>query len=56
MRLLFLFFGGAIHMSPFPAAPGQPARWPVSSVYVLGLFLGIDLVIAGASWIGIGLD
>ena len=32
------------------------ARWPVSSLYVLGLFLGIDLVIAGASWIGIGLD
>ena len=32
------------------------ARWPVSSVYVLGLFLGIDLVIAGTSWIGIGLD
>jgi len=32
------------------------ARWPISSVYVLGLFLGIDLVIAGASWIGIGLD
>jgi len=29
-------------------------RWPVSSLYVLGLFLGIDLVIAGASWIGIG--
>ena len=32
------------------------ARWPISSLYVLGLFLGIDLVIAGASWIGIGLD
>jgi len=31
------------------------ARWPVSSLYVLGLFLGIDLVIAGACWIGIGL-
>ena len=31
------------------------ARWPVSSLYVLGLFLGIDLVIAGASWIGVGL-
>jgi len=31
------------------------ARWPVSSLYVLGLFLGIDLVVAGASWIGIGL-
>ena len=31
------------------------AGWPVSSLYVLGLFLGIDLVIAGACWIGIGL-
>jgi uncharacterized membrane protein HdeD (DUF308 family) len=31
------------------------AHWPVSSLYVLGLFLGIDLVFAGASWIGIGL-
>src|ERR1700730_3660634 len=29
------------------------ARWPVSSLYVLGLFLGINLVIAGASWIGV---
>jgi uncharacterized membrane protein HdeD (DUF308 family) len=32
------------------------ARWPVSSVYALGIFLGIDLMIAGASWISIGLD
>ena len=31
------------------------ARWPVSSLYILGLFLGIDLVVAGASWFGIGL-
>jgi uncharacterized membrane protein HdeD (DUF308 family) len=31
------------------------ARWPVSSLYVLGLFLGIDLILAGSSWIGIGL-
>src|ERR1700688_1781461 len=31
------------------------AHWPVSSLYILGLFLGIDLVRAGASWIGIGL-
>lgn len=31
------------------------ARWPVSSLYVLGLFLGIDLVMAGAGWIGLGL-
>jgi uncharacterized membrane protein HdeD (DUF308 family) len=31
------------------------AHWPVSSVYVLGLFLGIDLVFAGVGWIGLGL-
>jgi uncharacterized membrane protein HdeD (DUF308 family) len=31
------------------------AHWPVSSLYVLGLFLGIDLVFAGATWIGLGL-
>jgi len=31
------------------------ARWPINSVYVLGLFLGIDLILAGAGWIGIGL-
>src|SRR5262245_550645 len=30
------------------------ARWPVSSLYILGLFLGIDLIIAGASWVGLG--
>ena len=30
------------------------ARWPVSSVYVLGIFLGIDLVMAGAGWLGLG--
>ena len=30
-------------------------HWPVSSLYVLGIFLGIDLVFAGASWIGLGL-
>jgi len=31
------------------------ARWPISSVYVLGIFLGIDLVMAGAGWIGLSL-
>ena len=31
------------------------AKWPVSSLYVLGIFLGVDLVIAGAGWIGVGL-
>ena len=31
------------------------AHWPVSGVYVLGIFLGLDLVMAGATWIGLGL-
>ncbi|MGB6396502.1 MAG: HdeD family acid-resistance protein [Bradyrhizobium sp.] len=30
------------------------AHWPVSSLYILGVFLGIDLIMAGAGWIGIG--
>lgn len=29
------------------------ARWPINSVYILGLFLSFDLIMAGASWIGI---
>jgi len=29
------------------------ARWPINSVYILGLFLGIDLIFAGAGWIGL---
>jgi uncharacterized membrane protein HdeD (DUF308 family) len=31
------------------------AHWPVSSLFILGLFLGIDLMIAGTSWVVIGL-
>jgi uncharacterized membrane protein HdeD (DUF308 family) len=31
------------------------AHWPVSAVYTLGIFLGVDLVFAGASWIALGL-
>jgi uncharacterized membrane protein HdeD (DUF308 family) len=31
------------------------SHWPTSSLYVLGLFLGIDLICAGAGWIGLGL-
>ena len=31
------------------------AHWPFSSLYILGLFLGIDLVFAGLSWIGVAL-
>ena len=30
------------------------AHWPVSSLYILGVFLGIDLVMAGTAWIGLG--
>jgi uncharacterized membrane protein HdeD (DUF308 family) len=30
-------------------------RWPINSVYVLGIFLGADLVVAGTAWIGLGL-
>jgi uncharacterized membrane protein HdeD (DUF308 family) len=30
------------------------ARWPINSIYILGLFLGIDLIMAGAGWIGLG--
>ncbi len=31
------------------------AHWPVSSLYILGMFLGIDLLFAGAGWIAVGL-
>jgi uncharacterized membrane protein HdeD (DUF308 family) len=31
------------------------AQWPYSGLTILGIFLGIDLLFAGASWIGIGL-
>lgn len=31
------------------------AHWPVSSLFVLGIFLGIDLVFAGIGWISMGL-
>jgi uncharacterized membrane protein HdeD (DUF308 family) len=29
-------------------------HWPVSGLYILGLFLGIDLIIVGIGWIGVG--
>src|SRR5262249_62379453 len=31
------------------------SHWPVSSLYVLGIFLGVDLIFAGVGWIGLGL-
>jgi uncharacterized membrane protein HdeD (DUF308 family) len=30
-------------------------QWPYSGLYALGIILGVDLVFAGASWIGLGL-
>jgi uncharacterized membrane protein HdeD (DUF308 family) len=30
-------------------------HWPVSSLYILGIFLGVDLIFAGAGWIAVGL-
>ena len=31
------------------------AQWPQSSLFILGLFLSIDLVVAGISWLSLGL-
>ena len=31
------------------------AQWPASSIYVLGLFLSIDLVFTGVGWISLGM-
>jgi uncharacterized membrane protein HdeD (DUF308 family) len=31
------------------------AQWPYSGLYVLGIFLGIDLIFIGSSWLTIGL-
>jgi uncharacterized membrane protein HdeD (DUF308 family) len=42
--LISLFLGGVIL-----------AHWPFSSLYVLGLFLGIDLIFIGVSRIALGL-
>ena len=31
------------------------AHWPASSFYVLGIFLGIDLIFIGITWLAVGL-
>jgi uncharacterized membrane protein HdeD (DUF308 family) len=31
------------------------SQWPGTGLYILGLFLGIELVFAGAAWLGLGL-
>jgi uncharacterized membrane protein HdeD (DUF308 family) len=30
-------------------------QWPLSGLYVIGLFLGINLVVSGASYVSLGL-
>ncbi len=30
-------------------------HWPISSLWTLGIFLGVDLIFAGAGWIGMGM-
>jgi uncharacterized membrane protein HdeD (DUF308 family) len=32
------------------------AQWPVSGLWVIGLFIGIDLVFYGWAWIALALD
>jgi aquaporin Z len=31
------------------------AQWPSSSLWVIGVFLGVDLFFAGMGWVGVGL-
>ena len=31
------------------------AGWPENSAYVLGIFLGLDMIMYGASWLSFGL-
>ncbi len=32
------------------------AEWPVSGLWVIGLFVGIDLIFYGCAWIGLALN
>ena len=32
------------------------AEWPVSGLWAIGLFVGIDLIFAGSSWVALALD
>jgi len=32
------------------------AQWPVSGLYAIGLFVGIDLLFYGGAWIAMALD
>jgi uncharacterized membrane protein HdeD (DUF308 family) len=32
------------------------SQWPSTGLYILGLFLGIELIFAGVGWLGLGLS
>jgi len=32
------------------------SQWPGSGLYMLGLFLGVELIFAGVGWLGLGLS
>lgn len=32
------------------------SQWPATGLYILGLFLGIELIFAGVGWLGLGLS
>lgn len=32
------------------------SQWPAAGLYILGLFLGIELIFAGVGWLGLGLS
>jgi len=48
---VFVFFSGILS---FAIGAYILAQWPASSLWVIGTFLGVDLLFAGASWIGVG--
>jgi len=32
------------------------SQWPATGLYILGLFLGVELIFAGVGWLGLGLS
>jgi len=49
---VLVFFSGVLSLA---VGAFILVQWPASSLWVIGTFLGVDLVFAGASWIGVGL-
>ncbi len=49
---VLVFFSGVLSLA---VGAFILVQWPASSLWVIGTFLGVDLLFAGASWIGVGL-